>query len=122
MTETDDKVIPHELDLMRTAVHLSKGCYKGQETIARVHNLGRPPRRLVQLQLDGSADRTPSGGDPVLASAREVGRITSIALHHELGPVALAVVKRSVPEDAELAVGPDTSRLVAASQETVVVP
>ena len=105
--ETDHRTIPQEVGWVPAAVHLDKGCYRGQETVARVHNLGRPPRRLVQLHLDGSADRTPSVGDPVLASAREVGRITSIALHHELGPVALAVVKRSVPVDAELVVGPD---------------
>ena len=52
--DTDDRSIPHELDWLRTAVHLEKGCYKGQETVARVHNLGHPPRRLVGLMIDGS--------------------------------------------------------------------
>jgi folate-binding protein YgfZ len=118
--DTDHRTIPQELGWVPSAVHLQKGCYRGQETVARVHNLGRPPRRLVQLHLDGSAPRTPAPGDPVLADGREVGRITSVALHHELGPVALAVVKRSVPLDAELVVGPLEAGAVAASQETVV--
>src|SRR5262245_34097081 len=52
--ETDHRTIPHELGWLDTAVHLDKGCYRGQETVARVHNLGRPPRRLVFLHLDGS--------------------------------------------------------------------
>lgn len=118
--DTDHRTIPQELGWVPSAVHLQKGCYRGQETVARVHNLGRPPRRLVQLHLDGSAARTPATGDPVLADGREVGRLTSVALHHELGPVALAVIKRSVPLDAALLVGPNDAGLVAATQETVV--
>ncbi|MBI1378317.1 MAG: folate-binding protein [Frankiales bacterium] len=118
--ETDHRTIPQEVGWVPSAVHLAKGCYRGQETVARVHNLGRPPRRLVQLHLDGSADRTPAPGDPVLLEGREVGRVTSVALHAELGPVALAVVKRSVPADAALQVGPAERGLVAASQEMVV--
>jgi len=118
--DTDHRTIPQELGWVPSAVHLQKGCYRGQETVARVHNLGRPPRRLVQLHLDGSAARTPSPGDPVLSDGREVGRLTSVALHHELGPVALAVIKRSVPHDAVLVVGPVDAEPVAASQETVV--
>jgi folate-binding protein YgfZ len=120
--ETDHRTIPQEVGWVPAAVHLAKGCYRGQETVARVHNLGRPPRRLVQLHVDGSAERTPAAGDPVLLEGRVVGRVTSIALHHELGPVALAVVKRSVPVDADLAIGPVDRGLVAANQETVVVP
>ena len=64
--ETDHRTIVHEVDWLRTAVHLHKGCYRGQETVARVHNLGRPPRRLVFLHLDGSGhvlpDRWRRGG------------------------------------------------------------
>jgi folate-binding protein YgfZ len=120
--ETDHRTIPQEVGWVPAGVHLDKGCYRGQETVARVHNLGRPPRRLVQLHVDGGAERTPAVGDPVLADGREVGRVTSIALHHELGPVALGVVKRSVPVDAALTIGPADAGLVAASQETVVVP
>ena len=52
--DTDHRTIPHELGWIETAVHLSKGCYRGQETVARVHNLGHPPRRLVRLHLDGA--------------------------------------------------------------------
>ena len=96
--ETDHRTIPHEVDWLRTAVHLHKGCYRGQETIARVHNLGRPPRRLVFLHLDGSGHVLPDAGSPVLLGEREVGRLTSVGRHHEDGPVALAVVKRSVAD------------------------
>ncbi|CAB4846784.1 unannotated protein [freshwater metagenome] len=118
--ETDHRTIPHEVGWVPSAVHLSKGCYRGQETVARVHNLGRPPRRLVQLHLDGSAARTPTAGDPVLLEGREVGVVTSVALHCELGPVALAVIKRSVPVEADLLVGPLEAGGVAAAQEVVV--
>ena len=85
-------------------MHLAKGCYRGQETVARVHNLGRPPRRLVLLHLDGLAEQLPEAGTPVLAGAREVGRVGSVVRHHELGVVALALVKQSVAMDAELTV------------------
>lgn len=102
--ETDHRTVPHEVGWVPAAVHLHKGCYRGQETVARVHNLGRPPRRLVQLLLDGSDPRAVGPGDPVELEGRAVGRITSVAMHFELGPVALAVVKRSVPDDAPLTV------------------
>lgn len=102
--ETDHRTIPHEVDWLRTAVHLHKGCYRGQETIARVHNLGRPPRRLVFLHLDGSGHVLPAVGSPLTLDGREVGRLTSVARHHEDGPVALGVVKRSVAEDVDLLV------------------
>jgi folate-binding protein YgfZ len=115
--ETDHRTIPHEVDWLRTAVHLAKGCYRGQETVARVHNLGRPPRRLVLLHLDGSEHLLPGHGDPVVLGERSVGQITTAARHHELGPVALALVKRSVGLDAHLLVGG-----VAAAQEVVVRP
>lgn len=126
--EVDHRSIPHELDWLRTAVHLVKGCYRGQETVARVHNLGRPPRRLVMLHLDGSGHLLPEPGAEVrelgdLANGgqagRAVGQVTSVARHHELGPVALAVVKRSTPVDAELVVDCDGGA-VAAGQEVVV--
>jgi folate-binding protein YgfZ len=120
--ETDHRTIPQEVGWVPSAVHLDKGCYRGQETVARVHNLGRPPRRLVQLHLDGSAGRTPVRGEPVLHEGRAVGTLTSVALHADLGPVGLAVIKRSVPVDVDLRVGADGDELVAASQEVVVVP
>lgn len=106
--EVDDKSIPHELDWMRTAVHLSKGCYKGQETIARVHNLGHPPRRLVFLDLDGSEHTLPAVGSTVYAGSKKVGKITSVAQHWEAGPIALAIIKRSVDPEAELTVVEDS--------------
>lgn len=113
--EVDDRTLPHELDWLRTAVHLEKGCYRGQETVARVFNLGKPPRRLVALHLDGSDHTLPEPGEAVLAGGREVGRLTSVARHHELGPIGLAVVKRSLDPEAELVVGG-----AAAGQEVIV--
>ncbi len=115
--DTDHKTIPNEVGWIGSAVHLDKGCYRGQETVARVHTLGRPPRRLVLLHLDGSVDRLPSGGDAVEAQDRVVGRVGSAARHFELGPVALAVIKRNVDPAALLLAGG-----VAASQEVVVDP
>lgn len=106
--EFDDRVIPHELDLLRSAVHLNKGCYRGQETVAKVHNLGHPPRRLVRLDLEGTDGRLPAPGSLVfLASApegRPVGRLTSAAMHYEDGPIGLALLKRTVDATAELVV------------------
>ncbi|GAA1342950.1 YgfZ/GcvT domain-containing protein [Arthrobacter roseus] len=117
--ETDEKTIPHELDLIRTAVHLAKGCYKGQESIARVHNLGHPPRRLVFLQLDGSQHTLPLPGSDVLLGERKVGRVTSAEQHYEMGPIALAVIKRSV-DPSEVLTVQDSDESYAAAQETIV--
>jgi tRNA-modifying protein YgfZ len=115
--DTDHRTIPHEVGWIETAVHLNKGCYRGQETVARVHNLGHPPRRLVFLHLDGSEDRLPAHGDPVLLGDAGVGFIGSAARHYELGPIALALVKRTVPVDATLlAAG------IPAAQEVIVPP
>ncbi|MBQ0868678.1 folate-binding protein YgfZ [Streptomyces sp. A73] len=122
--ETDHRTIPHEVGWIGSAVHLEKGCYRGQETVARVHNLGKPPRRLVFLHLDGSEVRVPVHGDAVRLAAeglegRQIGFVTTTARHHELGPIALALVKRNVDPDAQLIVGPDAT---AAAQEVVVAP
>ncbi|MDQ1748518.1 MAG: tRNA-modifying protein YgfZ, partial [Frankiaceae bacterium] len=104
--ETDHRTIPHEIGWLATAVHLDKGCYRGQETVARVHNLGRPPRRLVLLHLDGTQEELPAPGGPVEAvgADRPVGFLGTAVHHAELGPIALAVVKRQVPDDAQLVV------------------
>ena len=102
--EVDERAIPHELDWLRTAVHLTKGCYPGQETVARTLNLGRPPRRLTLLQLDGLAGGLPAPGDVVRLGERPVGAVTSVARHHELGPIALALLRRGVPAEAALSV------------------
>ncbi len=106
--DTDDRTIPHEVGWIGAAVHLSKGCYRGQETVARVANMGRPPRRMVLLLLDAGDEHLPVPGEPVTLGGRSVGLVGTVALHHELGPVALALVKRSVPLDAELTAGTDT--------------
>ncbi|MGI5455946.1 YgfZ/GcvT domain-containing protein [Streptomyces sp. CA-249302] len=120
--ETDHRTIPHELGWIGTAVHLQKGCYRGQETVARVQNLGKPPRRLVFLHLDGSEVHLPPAGTEIRVAdegpdGRKIGFVTTSVRHHELGPVALALVKRNVPVDARLMA--DTT---AAAQETVVEP
>ena len=92
--ETDHRTIPHELGLLAPAVHLNKGCYRGQETVARVHNLGRPPRRMVFLHLDGSDSSLPAHGDEITLDGRAVGFVGSAVRHYELGPVALGIIKR----------------------------
>lgn len=106
--DTDERTIPHEVRWIggpgAGAVHLDKGCYRGQETVARVHNLGKPPRMLVLLHLDGSADR-PETGAAVLAGGRAVGRLGTVVEHVDLGPVALALVKRGIPADTQLTTG-----------------
>ena len=115
--DTDHRTIPHEVGWIGTAVQLDKGCYRGQETVARVHNLGHPPRRLVFLHLDGSEDRLPGHGDPVQLEAATVGFVGSVARHYELGPIGLALVKRTTPVAATLLAGG-----LPAAQEVIVPP
>ncbi|HET9080472.1 MAG TPA: folate-binding protein [Trebonia sp.] len=116
--DTDHKTLPHEAGLIEAAVHLGKGCYRGQETVARIHNLGHPPRRLVFLHLDGSVDRLPAHGAPLtLQDGTQVGFVGSAARHFELGPIGLGLVKRSVDVHATL-----LADGVAATQEVVVSP
>lgn len=125
--EVDARAIPNELDWLRTGVHLNKGCYPGQETIARTVNLGRPPRRLVQLQLAGWQGQLPEVGARVYLpvgdnpAGKVVGTITSVARHWELGNIALALVRRGVPAQAELAVDLEAG-YESASQELLVDP
>ncbi|MGC5019870.1 YgfZ/GcvT domain-containing protein [Micromonospora sp. DT47] len=110
--DTDHRTIPAEVDLIAPAVHLNKGCYRGQETVARVHNLGKPPRRLVLLHLDGvTTDQPPAAGTPVTRDGRAVGFVGTAVHHYELGQIALAVVKRNVPDDARLLIG-DTAAAI----------
>ncbi|MGN6271997.1 MAG: CAF17-like 4Fe-4S cluster assembly/insertion protein YgfZ [Protaetiibacter sp.] len=126
LTELDERAIPHEFDWLRSAVHLAKGCYRGQETVAKVHNLGHPPRRLVMLHLDGSDAVLPGAGAEVRLGrpddeGRVVGHVTAAARHHELGPIALALVKRSADVASELTIEVD-GVLVPAAQEVIVPP
>jgi folate-binding protein YgfZ len=126
VTELDERAIPHEFDWLRSAVHLAKGCYRGQETVAKVHNLGHPPRRLVLLHLDGSDAVLPAPGAEVRlgrpdAEGAVVGRVTAAARHHELGPIALALVKRSADTASELTIDVE-GVLVPAAQEVIVPP
>jgi hypothetical protein len=115
--DTDHRTIPNEAGWIGPAVHLDKGCYRGQETVARVHTLGRPPRRLTLLHLDGSDNRLPERGAPLMLDGRQVGFVGTSARHHELGPIALGIVKRNVALDAVL----DADGLPA-SQEVLVDP
>jgi tRNA-modifying protein YgfZ len=116
--DSDHRTLPHEIGLIETAVHLNKGCYRGQETVARIQNVGRPPRRLVFLHLDGSVDRLPAHGAPITTEdGTEVGFVGSAARHYELGPIGLGLIKRSVPADAAL-----LADGVAAAQEVIVSP
>ena len=115
--DTDHRTIPNEAGWIGPAVHLDKGCYRGQETVARVHTLGRPPRRLTLLHLDGSENRLPTRGADVLSGERVVGFVGTSARHHELGPIALATIKRNVPTTEQL----ETDGLPAA-QEVLVDP
>jgi folate-binding protein YgfZ len=119
--DTDERTIPNEVGWLGVGVHLNKGCYRGQETVARVHNLGRPPRRLVRLHLDGSVDHLPAHGYTV-QTEKPVGFIGSAARHHELGPIALALIKRSVDPALELQVVAEDQPTVTATQELLVDP
>ena len=99
--DLDEKSIPHEAPRLINrgehvgAVHLNKGCYRGQETVARVENLGRSPRLLVMLQLDGSAPHDPQPGETITSNGRKVGRLGTVVQDADYGPVALGLVKRS---------------------------
>lgn len=115
--DSDHRTIPNEIGLLGPAVHLDKGCYRGQETVARVHTLGRPPRRLTLLHLDGSENRLPTHGAAVMVGEKQIGFLGSAARHHELGPIALALLKRNVPIDATL-----TVEEMPAAQQMVVDP
>lgn len=124
--EVDERTIPHELDWLRSAVHLNKGCYRGQETVAKVHNLGRPPRRLAFLHLDGSDGELPATGTLIHhagdASRKAVGRLTSIGVHFDEGPIGLALLKRSLPLDAELVMPLPGGAEVSVSATPIVSP
>jgi len=118
--ETDHRSIPHEVGWIGAAVHLDKGCYRGQETVARVQNLGRPPRRLVRLHLDGSDNVLPHHGSAVTWNQRQVGFVGTAVHHYELGPVALAVVKRNTDDAATLQVEVADAAPVAATIDALV--
>jgi folate-binding protein YgfZ len=101
--ELDETVIPQEAGLNERAVSFSKGCYQGQETVARLHYRGKPNRHLRGLQLSGAA----SPGDQLTVGERVVGQLGSIALSPVLGPIALALVRREAEPGSTVAVGTD---------------
>jgi folate-binding protein YgfZ len=120
--EIDERSLPHEYDWLATAVHLSKGCYRGQETVAKVHNLGAPPRRMVFLHLDGSAHLLPPVGDEIRNGEEVIGKVTSVGQHYEMGPIALGLIKRNtkvetvlvgtIPATLEQIVPPDAGGVI----------
>lgn len=121
--DTDERTMPNELanpdgDALGPAVHLSKGCYPGQEAVARTFNMGRPPRRLTWLHLDGSAEQLPPvGADVTTAEGEVIGRMGTSERHYEWGPLGLALLKRTVDVEAPLTVAG-----IAASQQVLVDP
>ena len=102
--DMDHKSIPNEIGVLNKSVHLNKGCYRGQETVAKVNNLGQPPRKLVLLHLDGSDVDLPAIGADIERDGIKVGFIGTVARHYELGNIALGIVKRSVEADSALTV------------------
>ena len=119
--ETDHRTLPHEVGWIGSGVHLAKGCYRGQEAVARVHNLGHPPRRLVLLHLDGSEQALPAHGDQVVVDGAVVGWVGTAAWHYEDGPIATAVVKRSTKADVPVVVRTAQGD-IAATLQSVVLP
>jgi folate-binding protein YgfZ len=117
--ETDHRTLPHEVGWIGTAVRLNKGCYRGQETVAHVHNLGRPPRRLVRLHLDGMQEELPVRGAEVHGAEKVVGKVTTVARHYEEGPLALALISYKTPDDSKVQVG-DGDAAMMASIESIV--
>ena len=113
--ETDHKSIPNEIGVLHGAVHMKKGCYRGQETVAKIYNLGNPPRRIVMLHLDGSDVGFPATGTAIENDGVKVGFIGTVARHHELGTIALAIVKRNTPTDVTLTIDG-----IPASQQVIV--
>lgn len=117
--DLDNKTIAHEVPHWigrhgrRGAVHLDKGCYRGQETVARVENVGRSPRLMALVQLDGSAPSLPTPGTALKAGARTVGRMGSVTQDAHDGPIGLALIKRSALGGGQLTAG-ETAVLVDA--------
>jgi len=99
--DLDDSVIPQEAGLNERAVSFTKGCYVGQETVARLFYRGKPNRHLRGLRLSGPA----ASGAPLRLGEREVGRVGSVAASPALGPIALALVRREAEPGSTLAVG-----------------
>jgi folate-binding protein YgfZ len=101
--EMSTATMPAEAGIVEAAVSFTKGCYIGQEPVARLHHRGRPNRHLRGLRLDGRAE----AGDALRLGGREVGRVGSFCVSPAHGPIALAIVRREAEPGAELAVGED---------------
>jgi folate-binding protein YgfZ len=103
--DLDDNVIPQEAGLNERAVSFTKGCYVGQETVARLFYRGKPNRHLRGLKL--SAEVEP--GTPLLLGEKEVGRVTSVAVSPALGPIGLALVRRQAEPGSTITAGEDAT-------------
>ncbi len=101
--DLDDTVIPQEADLNTRAVSFTKGCYVGQETVARLYYRGKPNRQLRGLRLSRPAE----SGAEITFAGRVVGRLASVASSPALGPIALALVRREAPPGSSVTVGSD---------------
>ena len=99
--DLDDSVIPQEAGLNERAVSFTKGCYVGQETVARLYYRGKPNRQLRGLRLSAPA----SPGDELSFEGRVVGRVASVAQSPRFGPIGLALVRREAPPGSVVAVG-----------------
>jgi folate-binding protein YgfZ len=119
--ETDHRTLPHEVGWIGMAVQLNKGCYRGQETVAHVHNLGRPPRRLVRLHLDGMQEELAASGTSVYLADKAVGRVTTVVRHYEDGPIALALVSYKTPDDSKVQVGEGEGAMMASIDPVVAI-
>jgi folate-binding protein YgfZ len=117
INDIDERALPHEFDWLASAVHMSKGCYRGQESVAKIHNIGHPPRRLIILNLE-EGDILSQQGDEVFYQDKLVGKVRAAALHYEAGSVALALVNRNTPY-LDLMVQTASGRY-AATQEVLV--
>ena len=106
--ELDDRVLPAEAGLTETHVSFTKGCYPGQEPVARLHYRGHANRGLRVLRIE--ADEPPAYDAELILEDKPVGRVTSAVPDPEGGVLALAYVRREVPDNAVLAVGTSLAR------------
>jgi len=112
--ELTDDVLAEEAGLLGSHVHLDKGCYPGQETVARVHNLGQVQRRLAGLRFEPSGDGLPAPRTDLVADdGRRAGQLRSVVDHPTLGPIGLAYVRRVVEDGRRVRAGDHVATVVA---------
>ncbi len=112
--DMDDNTIPQEAGLNDRAVSFTKGCYVGQETVARLHYKGKPNRHLRGLRLSEPAER----GDPIEFEGKQVGKLGSTCVSPAFGPIALALLRREASPGDEVLVGPSKASAPTGGQAT----